>query len=154
RRASSASRRPEAPAMSSAAGSGDSGAPAPVPTPDELERLAVEAESAIGKAASHAAWEGLRVAWAGQKQGRLKRLQELIPRAPDKKACGQAFNRAKQRIEAALAAREAELAAEEARARTASARVDVTLPGRVPATGSLHPVTLVARQIEAIFRGL
>ena len=127
---------------------------AAVPSPEELERLAAEAESAIARAADRAAWEALRVAWTGARQGRLRELQALIPQAADKRAYGQGFNRLKQRVEAALAAREAALLDAERAASEAAARVDVTLPGRRPATGSLHPVTLVARQIESIFRGL
>jgi phenylalanyl-tRNA synthetase alpha chain len=129
-------------------------AAAPVPTADELARLAAAAERAIAAAADRAAWEAVRVEWAGQRHGRLRRLQELIPRAADRRAYGQAFNRLKERVEAALAARAEELAAAEERARRAAARLDVTLPGRRPATGSLHPVTLVAREVEAIFRAL
>ncbi|MGH7857554.1 MAG: phenylalanine--tRNA ligase subunit alpha, partial [Candidatus Binatia bacterium] len=49
---------------------------------------------------------------------------------------------------------DAELAALERGAQRAAAAVDVTLPGRRPAIGSLHPVTLVSRQIEAIFRAM
>jgi phenylalanyl-tRNA synthetase alpha chain len=126
----------------------------PVPTPAELERLAAEAEAAIAAAPDRAAWEELRVAWLGQKQGRAKRLQELIPRAPDKRAYGQAFNRLKQAVESALAAKDAELTVDEQRALRAAAAVDVTLPGRRAATGALHPVTRVARQIEAIFHAM
>jgi phenylalanyl-tRNA synthetase alpha chain len=125
-----------------------------VPSPEELERLAAEAESAIARAADRVAWEALRVAWTGARQGRLRELQSLIPQAADKRAYGQGFNRLKQRVEAALAERDAALAAAERSAAESAARVDVTLPGRRPAVGSLHPVTLVARQIEAIFRGL
>jgi phenylalanyl-tRNA synthetase alpha chain len=135
------------------ASAGTSGTP-PVPTPEELDRLAAEAEAAIAAAADRAAWDAVRVTWQGARQGRLRQLQELIPRAADKRAYGQGFNRLKQRIEAALAARDAELAAREEAARRSAAHVDVTLPGRRPVSGSLHPVTLVAAEIEAIFRGL
>jgi len=127
---------------------------AAVPTPDELERLAVEAEASISAAADRAAWETLRVAWAGARQGRLRALQALIPRAADKRAYGQAFNRLKQRVEAALEARSEELDRADAELRLEAARVDVTLPGRRPALGSLHPVTRVSAEIEEIFRGL
>ncbi|KAB2964995.1 MAG: phenylalanine--tRNA ligase subunit alpha [Thermoanaerobaculia bacterium] len=125
-----------------------------VPTPEELERLAAAAESAIAAVADRAGWESLRVEWAGARQGRLRDLQALIRLAPDKRAFGQAFNQLKSRVEAALARRDEELADGERAARLAAAREDVTLPGRRPATGSLHPVTHVARQIEEIFRGL
>ncbi len=143
--------------------SGPESAQAPVPPPptpptpptvSELERLAAEAEAAIASVASRASWEGLRVHWAGAKSGRLKELQALIPKAPDKRAYGQAFNALKTRVEAALAERDAALAVTEAAERLGALRVDVTLPGRRPSVGSLHPVTLVSRQIEAVFRSL
>jgi len=125
-----------------------------VPSPEELERLAAEAEAAIAAVADRAAWEELRIAWTGAKRGRLRELQAMIPRASDKRAYGQGFNRLKQRVEAALEARDAALVAAEQAAKRSAARVDVTLPGRRPAAGSLHPVTLVTLEIEAIFRGL
>jgi len=125
-----------------------------VPSPEELERLAAEAEAAIAAAPDRAAFEEQRIAWAGVKRGRLRELQSLIPRAADKRAYGQGFNRLKKRVEAALAVRDSELAARERAARRGVERIDVTLPGRRPATGSLHPVTLVMLEIEAIFRGL
>ena len=89
---------------------------AAVPTPDEIERLAGEAADAIAAAADRAAWEDLRVQWAGARQGRLRTLQAMIPRAADKRAFGQAFNRLKSRVESALAARGAELERAEAAA--------------------------------------
>jgi phenylalanyl-tRNA synthetase alpha chain len=125
-----------------------------VPTPEELERLAGEAEAAIAAAGDRVAWDALRIHWAGARQGRLRELQALIPRAADRKSFGQAFNRLKSRVETALGARGAELARAEAEAREGAARIDVTLPGRRPPTGSLHPVTLVLAEIEEIFRGL
>jgi phenylalanyl-tRNA synthetase alpha chain len=126
----------------------------PVPTPAELERLAAEAEGEIARAVDRAAWELLRVGWIGARSGRLKELQAMLPKAPDKRAFGAAFNDLRRRIEAALAARDSELGAAEEEARRRAARVDVTLPGRRPARGALHPVTLVSRDIEAVFRSL
>ena len=66
---------------------------------------------------------------------------------------GEAANRAKSGIEGAVAARlaaldEAALSADLARI------VDVTLPARGRALGTLHPLTLVRREIEQIFLGL
>ncbi|MEO8274677.1 MAG: phenylalanine--tRNA ligase subunit alpha [Thermoanaerobaculia bacterium] len=127
---------------------------APVPTPEELERLAADAEAAISGAESRAGWDALRVAWIGARSGRLKELQAMVPKAPDKRAFGAAFNALRQRIEQALATRDAGLAAQEEEERRLASRVDVTLPGRRPSTGSLHPVTRVSREIEAVFRSL
>ncbi|MEZ5312506.1 MAG: phenylalanine--tRNA ligase subunit alpha [Thermoanaerobaculia bacterium] len=115
--------------------------------------MATEATAAIAAAADRAAWESLRVAWAGARSGRLKEIQSLIPRAADKRAFGQAFNLLKGRIEEALAQRDAELRAAAATGAEQSG-FDVTLPGRRPPLGALHPVTLVSRQIEEVFRAL
>lgn len=134
--------------------SGSGATSEPVPTPEELERLAAQAEAAISQAGDRTAWEALRVSWIGARSGRLRELQAMVPKAPDKRAFGAAFNGLRQRIEAALAARDADLSRSEEAARLLATRVDVTLPGRRPAGGSLHPVTRVSREIEAVFRGL
>jgi len=123
----------------------------PVPTLEELERLASGAEAAIAGAGDRAAWEALRVAWLGARQGKLRELQEMIPRAADKRAFGQAFNALKRRLEAALEARDGELERAEAEARRRAAAIDVTLPGRATHLGSLHPVTQISLEIEEIF---
>ncbi len=125
-----------------------------VPTPEDLDRLAAEAESAIAQVVDRAAWDAVRVEWAGARQGRLRSLQAQIREAVDKRAFGQAFNRLKERVEAALEARDRELSVSEQAAQRAAARVDVTLPGRRALTGSLHPVTRVTLEIYEIFRGL
>jgi phenylalanyl-tRNA synthetase alpha chain len=141
--------------MSGSTGSEIPNSPVPtIPTIDELDRLAFEAEGAIASAGDRPSWESLRIQWAGAKSGRLKELQALIPRAPDKRAWGQAFNRLKGRVEAALAARDEALSLAEREESEARERVDVTLPGRRARLGSLHPVTLVSREIEAVFRSL
>ena len=56
----------------------------------------------------------------------------------------------KQEIEAALDAREAELATSAA----PPGAVDVTLPGRRPASGRRHPLTQVRERVEDIFLGM
>jgi phenylalanyl-tRNA synthetase alpha chain len=71
----------------------------------------------------------------------------------DRPFVGEAANRAKAAIEAMVAERlqglgRAALATELART------VDVTLPGSGLALGTLHPLTLVRREVEEIFLGL
>ncbi len=125
-----------------------------VPTPDELAELAGEAEREILAAGDRDALDALRIRWAGSRRGRLRELQALLPQSPDRRAYGQAFNALKSTIEAALARRLAELQASERARQQAAWAEDVTLPGRRARLGSLHPVTLVTRQIEEIFRSL
>ncbi|MGE5361054.1 MAG: phenylalanine--tRNA ligase subunit alpha, partial [Bacteroidales bacterium] len=62
-------------------------------------------------------------------------------------AIGQVANTLKTEIEVALAEREARFAA----SRQPAGAVDVTLPGRELPLGHRHPLSIVRRQIEAIF---
>ena len=122
----------------------------------ELAELTSQFEAEAGDTRDRAGWEALRLAWAGRKQGKLKSLMERMKEIPssERPAFGQAVNVLKVRVEERLAEIGAELDAAEEAAKRAAAAIDVTLPGRRPALGSLHPVTLVAREIEQIFAEL
>ena len=115
-------------------------------------RFAAEAEAV----ADRAAWEALRLRWVGRKQGivrdLLARIGEVAP--AERKAFGAEVNTLKGAVEDRLAALDESLAAAERAAAVQGARVDVTLPGRRPHTGALHPVSIVQREIEEIFAGL
>ncbi len=105
---------------------------------------------------TRAGWEELRLAWTGKKQGLLRGLLERMKEVPPegRRAYGQEVNGLKERVESRLAALDESLAAAERQAASKKARLDVTLPGRRPLLGSLHPVTLVTREIEEIFAEL
>jgi phenylalanyl-tRNA synthetase alpha chain len=72
----------------------------------------------------------------------------------ERRAQGAKFNAAKHKIEEALEARRAELADEKLNARLAEGALDVTLPARGRARGSIHPVIRSWQRIEAIWRTL
>jgi phenylalanyl-tRNA synthetase alpha chain len=116
---------------------------------EELSALEREAQAAVDRAPDIGALERVRVEWLGRK-GRLtawlRRLGELP--AELRPRVGAEANRIKAALEAALAARREALTA----GRPAAPREDVTLPGRRPWSGGLHPVTLVVEEICAIFR--
>jgi phenylalanyl-tRNA synthetase alpha chain len=92
--------------------------------------------------------EAVRVRFAGRRSGLLRDLEEQLKGLPreEKPAYGKALNELKRLVEERLAA-----AAEAASKVKAASGLDVTLPGRRPLVGSLHPVTLVRREIESIF---
>ncbi|MCU0806017.1 MAG: phenylalanine--tRNA ligase subunit alpha [Burkholderiales bacterium] len=87
------------------------------------------------------------------KQGRLtellKGLGQLAPEA--RREAGARINEAKDRIEAALAARRGEIANAALEARLAEEAIDVTLPGRGRGRGSIHPIIRTWQRIEEIF---
>jgi phenylalanyl-tRNA synthetase alpha chain len=122
----------------------------------DLAPLRARFEAQAAAAGDRAAWEALRLAWLGRKQGVLRDLLAKIGSVPaeQRKAFGAAVNELRQAVEARLAALDGELAERERQEKLRREKVDVTLPGRKPRLGSLHPVSLVEREIEEIFAEL
>ncbi|RMF79451.1 MAG: phenylalanine--tRNA ligase subunit alpha [Nitrospirae bacterium] len=120
---------------------------------EELERVRAEALEAVAQAADLAALEQVRVAWLGKKgriSGLMRRMASLAPE--ERPAYGKAVNELKGEVGARLAERRAALERQELERRLAAERLDVTLPGRPPRLGSLHPLTQTRREIEQIFQ--
>ncbi|HEX6230586.1 MAG TPA: phenylalanine--tRNA ligase subunit alpha [Actinomycetota bacterium] len=69
----------------------------------------------------------------------------------DRRALGRLANEVRGELEAAIDERRAELEASADGALLDGDRVDVTLPGRRPRSGSLHPLTLVEDRIVDVF---
>jgi phenylalanyl-tRNA synthetase alpha chain len=122
----------------------------------ELAELRARFEGEARAVADRAAWEGLRLHWLGRKAGVVRALLARIGEVPaaERKAFGAEVNTLKELVEGRLAEVDAALAEGERRAAIERQRLDVTLPGRLPRLGSLHPVTLVQQEIEEIFAGL
>jgi len=110
---------------------------------------------AIADAADPAALDAVRVQFLGKKGSLTDQLKQLgkLP-AEQRPAAGQAINRVKQLLQAALDARRDALQAAQLDAQLAGETIDVTLPGRGQDSGGLHPVTLTLRRIETLFRPL
>jgi phenylalanyl-tRNA synthetase alpha chain len=89
---------------------------------------------------------------AGQLTAVLRSLGG-IP-AAERPKVGEQANRAKTEIEAAIAARLESLRAEEHRRTLEIDRPDLTLPGRRPIPGPVHPITRVTEEIIEVFEGL
>jgi len=109
----------------------------------------------IAGARSTSALEQLRVRVLGR-SGELTALLRGLGKiaAADRPRVGQEANRAKERIEEALAARLEALKPDERRQSLASRHVDLTLPGRATPPGAVHPLIRVQDEIIAIFEGL
>ena len=96
--------------------------------------------------------EGLRVALLGKHGSVTARLKALgaLP-ADQRKAAGEAINRARDVLGDALSARRFELDSATLDARLATETIDVTLPGRNATGGGLHPVSRTLERITDIF---
>lgn len=120
-----------------------------------LEELKGEALQAIGEAGDAAGLRDVEVRFLGRK-GPLAAIVSTLGTLPaeDRREVGRVANEARQALEAALAGRREALEAGEAALRLEAERVDVTLPGRRPPLGRLHPITQVIDEIVGVFVGL
>jgi len=99
--------------------------------------------------------EQIRVRVLGR-AGRLTALLRSLGGIPaaERPKVGEQANRAKAAVEAAITARLEALKAEERRQTLAADRPDLTLPGRRPLPGAVHPLTRVTEEIIEVFAAL
>jgi phenylalanyl-tRNA synthetase alpha chain len=116
---------------------------------DLIER---EGVAALSAAADADALEAARIAFLGDRQGRVKALQEALKgiAKEDKPAAGKRFNETRTKLEALHAERKAVLD----RAVASEHGQDLSMPPRRQWRGAKHPVTLVYEEIVDIFREL
>ncbi len=74
--------------------------------------------------------------------------------AEERPVIGQLANEVRADIEAALAAKVKEAQAKALEAKLKAEKLDVTMPGKAPAMGHIHPLTQVQRELENIFIGM
>ena len=117
----------------------------------DAETVEREGTAALNAANDVDALETARVAFLGDRQGRVKALQEALKSISkdDKPAAGKRFNDARTRLQTLHDERKIALGR-----RQAGAKDDLSLPERRAWKGAKHPVTLVIEEIEDIFREL
>jgi phenylalanyl-tRNA synthetase alpha chain len=122
---------------------------------DELDGIVAAALADLAACADPAALENGKAKYLG-KTGALTGLLKSLGRLPaaERPAAGARINEAKEKLEAALAARREALADLRLAAQLASEALDVSLPGRGSGTGGLHPITRTLERIEALFRSI
>jgi phenylalanyl-tRNA synthetase alpha chain len=114
-----------------------------------------QALAEIASATTLDALEHQRVALLGKSGLVTEQLKQLgkLP-AEQRKHEGERINALRDRVAQAIAARRAALDAAALAARLAGERVDVTMPGRDGALGTLHPITRTLERIVSIFAQL
>ncbi|MCW1929987.1 MAG: phenylalanine--tRNA ligase subunit alpha [Candidatus Kerfeldbacteria bacterium] len=117
---------------------------------ESLAQLQKEIDDALVGARTTEDVDAVRVQYLGRKNGvlteALKSLKDLG--LEEKKVFGPLLNDLKNRIEEQLTRAEHALDVDQSAAR------DLTLPGIVPETGHLHPMTLVQHELMDIFRSM
>ena len=112
-----------------------------------------EAVAAFDAAATPEALESARIEFLGDKNGRLKALQQRLAgiEKENKPQAGRVFNDAKTAVTDAFDQRARQVRASAA---AGSRSADLTMPARQQWRGAKHPVTLVIQEIANIFREL
>ena len=118
----------------------------------DIESLSTQALADIAAATAPDALEALRVGLLGKSGSITTQLKALGALPGDqRKAAGEAINRARDAISEALSARKTALDDAALDARLAGETIDVTLPGRDAARGGVHPVSRTLERITEIF---
>ena len=120
----------------------------------DTQEILDRATAAVEAAVDLRGLDEVRVAYLGKKgelTGLLKSLGKLD--AEDRPEAGARINQAKNVLQEAIEARKTTLEQAQLSDALAADAVDITLPGRAPTQGGLHPVTQAMTRIEDIFVG-
>jgi phenylalanyl-tRNA synthetase alpha chain len=121
---------------------------------EDIARIGREFDAALDGANTAVALDEIRVRYFGRKGGIIPALFARLKEVPKelKKDAGDALNKLRDRAEVSLKEKTERVAAEEQTRRGARDTLDVTLPGRKPNLGHLHPITIVRMEMEQVFK--
>lgn len=122
---------------------------------NELDEIVEQAESTFAATTSLPALDQAKARFLG-KSGVITELMKGLGgmSLEARKEAGARINKAKAQIEELLRARRAAIEAEALEAQLKQEALDVTLPGRGPGVGGLHPVTRTLQRIERLFASI
>jgi phenylalanine--tRNA ligase, alpha subunit len=119
---------------------------------ERIERLRTEVLATIRAAKSLAELDAVRVKYLGKKGAFTAILRSMGNVSKEERpTIGKIVNIAKAKVEAAIEKQNGALKADALKARLASEKIDVTLPGRANTLGHLHPLTQTLERIKDIF---
>ena len=126
--------------------------------PDTTEKIALlveEGQRAISSARTESDLLDAKGRYFGKK-GAISEFLRGVSALPmeERKRVGAAANEARANLESSFSRRLEEIREKERVAREGIERIDVTLPGRVPAFGHRHPISRTMTEIIAIFQRL
>ncbi len=121
----------------------------------DLNKLEKKALRDVPRAKTLSELENLRTRYLGRKSELSLFLRSLkdLP-LEERVKSGQAANKLRRKLEAELENRMRQLKEGESTRKIEQEKIDVTAPGRRIERGHLHPLTIVRREIEDIFRSM
>lgn len=119
---------------------------------DELKKIEKEALTALEAVADEDALAAWRSKHVGRNSAVMQAFKDLgALSAKQRPAAGQAANKVKQALDAALGVKQAKLQQAGLQTSLQEDLLDVTLPGRMQPLGRLHPITQTMREVQRIF---
>ncbi|HIU64886.1 MAG TPA: phenylalanine--tRNA ligase subunit alpha [Candidatus Avacidaminococcus intestinavium] len=119
---------------------------------EKLQALKEAALSDLEKIESLEALKNLKVQYLGKKGSLTEILRGMgALSAEERPKIGQLVNELRAELEEKINAFNKQLEEKDLAEKIAKEKVDISLPGRVPAHGHLHPITLTMREIKSIF---
>lgn len=122
---------------------------------EQLRTIEQQALAEIQAAELPAALEELRVKYLGKKGGLtaiLKQMGKLS--AEERPVIGEVANKVRESVTNAIEEKRTALQAQAMQARLLAETLDVTIPGKAPAFGHSHPMTIVMEEVRDIFIGM
>jgi phenylalanyl-tRNA synthetase alpha chain len=121
----------------------------------ELDNLQTLAREQLAAVTNSGQLEDFRIQFLGRK-GQFSSIMKDLVKVPkeDKPRLGQMANSVKKEIEALYGEKQLGLATTSGGTAGDTDAIDLTLPGRRPQTGKLHPVTQIMNEVCSIFENL
>lgn len=119
---------------------------------EQLKSIKESALSAIHGVSNNQELQDIRVKFLGKK-GELTALLKGLGKLSkeERPAAGAKVNEARVVLEEAISALQDKFDREELKEKLTRERIDITLPGRAPQKGHMHPLTIVNEMIEEFF---
>ena len=119
---------------------------------EQIKNIQAEAIEAIKKAVSLSDLDDIRVKYLGKKGSFSEIFRSMKDLSSEEKPkVGKFVNEARTLIETEIQAKNEVLKESELQERLENETIDITLPGRAPRLGHLHPITLTLNRIKEIF---
>lgn len=122
---------------------------------DKLEQIKHSAVNSIDKAEALSEIEELRIQYLGKKgelTALLRQMKDLTPE--ERPVVGQLVNVVREEIENKLISKKELLEAARQNEKLKEEIIDITMPGKKPVLGHIHPLTQTLEEIQRIFLGM
>ncbi len=122
---------------------------------EKLEQLQAEAFEKIQSASELSQLEEVRIRMLGKKGALTEMLRSMGSLSAEQRPlAGKQVNEVKVYIENALADKKNDLEEKALASRLDNEFIDITLPGKKPESGTLHPITKITLEIQEIFASI